>query len=285
MDQRPSRRARAGSAGTIVFAHANGFPAGVYRVLFEAWRARGFQVQAIERFGHDPDYPVSSNWLRLREQLIDFIDREVAAPAWLVGHSLGGMLCVQAACKRPDLARGVVLLDAPIIAGWRAHGLQVAKATGLMRRISPGRVSRTRRRSWPTLAAVREHFAKKSAFARWDPRVLADYVKCGFVRRDGQITLAFDRAIETQIYDTLPHHLPRVLRRHPLHCPLAFIGGQQSRESRQAGLEATHRLAGERFVWAPGTHLFPMEHPDTTAVLVADLIAGMAAHADTHPRQ
>jgi len=26
-------------AGTIVFSHANGFPAGVYNVLFGAWRA------------------------------------------------------------------------------------------------------------------------------------------------------------------------------------------------------------------------------------------------------
>ena len=98
----------------------------------------------------------------------------------------------------------------------------------------------------------------------------------------GQIyktVLAFDREIETQIYNTLPHHMQRVLRRHPLRCPLAFIGGQQSLESRQAGLEATHRLAGERFVWTPGTHLFPMEHPDTTAALVADLIERMAAQA------
>lgn len=272
-------RSRAGAAGTIVFAHANGFPAGVYRLLFEAWRAHGYAVHAIERLGHDAAYPVTSNWPRLREQLIDFIDQEIGTPAWLVGHSLGGMLSVLAACKRPELARGVVLLDAPVIAGWRAHSLQVAKAAGLIRRISPGRVSRTRRQTWPTLAAVREHFAKKNAFARWDPRVLEDYVKRGFVRRGGQVVLAFDRAIETQIYNTLPHHMARVLRRHPLRCPLAFVGGTQSVEARQAGMAATRRLAGDLFVWTEGSHLFPMEHPDTTARLVIELIARMAAQA------
>ena len=36
----------------IVFAHANGFPASTYRVLFEAWRAAGWVVLAPERFGH-----------------------------------------------------------------------------------------------------------------------------------------------------------------------------------------------------------------------------------------
>ena len=46
---------------TIVFSHANGFPAGTYRLLFEAWRGAGFKVAAVERFGHDPAYPVSNN--------------------------------------------------------------------------------------------------------------------------------------------------------------------------------------------------------------------------------
>jgi len=267
---------RKAPAAAIVFSHANGFPAGVYQPLFDVWRARGYQVHAVDKFGHDPAWPVTSNWPHLRDQLIAFVDAEVGAPAWLVGHSLGGLLSVLAACKRPDLARGVVLLDSPIIAGWRAHGLQVAKATGLMPRVTPGRVSKTRRQSWPSLAAVRQHFAKKAAFARWDPRVLEAYVKSGFARRGGETVLVFDRDIETQIYNTLPHHMPRVLRRHPLRCPLAFIGGQQSAESRQAGVEATRRLAGERFVWTDGTHLFPMEHPDATAGEVLRLLDSMS---------
>jgi len=271
------RRAGSSSAGHIVFSHANGFPAGVYRLLFESWREHGYQVHAVEKFGHDPAWPVTSNWPHLRDQLIAFIEAEVGGPAYLVGHSLGGMLSVLAASKRPDLARGVVLLDAPIIAGWTAHGLQVAKATGLMQRISPGRVSQTRRPSWPSRAAVRQHFAKKSAFARWDPRVLEDYVKSGFVRRGGQTVLAFDREVETRIYNTLPHHMARVLRRHPLQCPLAFIGGEQSSESRRAGVAATRRLAGERFVWTAGTHLFPMEHPGDTAAEVLRQLVSMDA--------
>jgi pimeloyl-ACP methyl ester carboxylesterase len=277
------RKALAGRAGAIVFSHANGFPAGVYRLLFEAWRANGFAVHAIDRLGHDPAWPVTSNWPHLRDQLIAFIDTAVGGPAWLVGHSLGGMLSVLAASKRPDLARGVVLLDAPVIVGWRAHSLQVAKATGLMPRITPSRISRSRRQAWPSRAAVREHFAKKAAFARWDPRVLEDYVKSGFVRRGGQTVLAFDRAVESRIYDTLPDHMQRVLRRHPLRCPLAFIGGQQSAESRQAGVEATRRLAGERFVWTAGSHLFPMEHPEATAALVTDMLERMAAQAVLTP--
>ena len=37
------------------------------------------------------------------------------------GMSLGGMLSVMVASRRPDLARGVLLLDSPVIGGWRAQ--------------------------------------------------------------------------------------------------------------------------------------------------------------------
>jgi pimeloyl-ACP methyl ester carboxylesterase len=260
----------------IVFSHANGFPAGTYALLFDAWRAAGHAVHAIERLGHDPRHPVSSNWPHLRDQLIGFIASEVEAPALLVGHSLGGILSVIVAAERPDLVAGVVALDAPVIAGWRAHGLQVAKASGLIRRITPGRIARTRRREWPTRTAVREHFARKAVFARWDPRVLDAYVASGFLRQDRHWTLAFEREIEARIYETLPHHVGALLQRKPLRCPFAFIGGRQSAELRQAGLAATRRLAGERFAWTEGTHLFPMEHPDATAALVLQMVERMA---------
>jgi pimeloyl-ACP methyl ester carboxylesterase len=259
----------------IVFSHANGFAAGTYRVLFEAWRAAGHAVHAVARFGHDPRYPVTSNWPHLRSQLIAFIESEVGGPAFLVGHSLGGMLSLLAASRRPDLALGVVLLDSPLISGWRAQGLRLAKASGLFRRISPGRIARTRRQAWGTRAAVREHFASKAAFARWDARVLDDYVASGFVEHGGAWRLGFEREVEARIYETLPHHMGALLARHPLRCPLAFIGGSASVEARQAGTAATRRLAGERFEWTEGTHLFPMEHPDDAAARVLAMIARM----------
>ena len=89
----------------LVFSHANSFPAGVYRVLFEAWRAAGFEVQALPRFGHDPRFPVTNNWPHLRDQLLEFIAAHVEEPAYLVGHSLGGMVSLLAASRRPQIAR------------------------------------------------------------------------------------------------------------------------------------------------------------------------------------
>ncbi|NRF68423.1 alpha/beta hydrolase [Aquincola sp. S2] len=263
-------------APTLVFSHANGFPAGTYQQLFKAWRAAGWRVQALEKFGHDPRFPVTSNWPRLRDQLVDFIETEVRAPAYLVGHSLGGLVSLLAACRRPELVRGLVLLDSPVITGWRAHYVRVAKLTGLMPRFSPGRVSRMRREEWPSRRAVAEHYGAKPVFARWDPQVLADYVATGTRHHSGKTVLAFDRAVETRIYDTLPHQLGTLLRRHPPRCPVAFVAGTRSSEIRQGGLGAARALAGERFRWIEGSHLYPMEKPAETAALVLELLAGMA---------
>jgi pimeloyl-ACP methyl ester carboxylesterase len=260
---------------TLVFSHANGFPAGTYRQLFALWRAAGWRVLAVEQFGHDPHYPVTSNWPRLRDQLIDFIADQAPQGAFLVGHSLGGLLSLLAASKRPDLAQGLVMLDSPVITGWRSHTVQVLKRSRMLHRLGPGKVSQTRRHEWPSRQAVFDHYAAKSKFARWAPGVLADYVAAGTRRLDGKTVLAFDRAVETRIYNTLPHHLGALLQRHPLQCPLALVAGTQSAEIRQGGLAAARRLAGERLVWLEGSHLYPMEKPVATAAAVLALLASM----------
>ncbi|HLL17366.1 MAG TPA: alpha/beta hydrolase [Rubrivivax sp.] len=261
------------SRGTIAFSHANGFPAGTYRLLFEAWRAAGYTVIAIDKFAHDPAHSVSNNWPRLREQLLLFIERQAPGErVHLVGHSLGGFLSLLAACKRPTVARSLVLIDSPLVAGWRAHGLHVAKVSGLIRRGGPGRVSARRRWQWPDRDAAHAHFASKNSFARWHPEVLRDYIASGTEPDERGVRLAFKREVETQIYETLPHNMASVLRRHPLQCPAAYIGGTRSVEGRQAGFAATRKLVGERVILIEGSHLFPMEKPAETAEAVLQLL-------------
>ena len=250
--------------------------------MFETWRAAGWRVLAPEKFGHDPAFPVTSNWPHLRDELIDFITRHAPGEAvHLVGHSLGGYLSLLSACRRPALAASVVLLDSPVVGGWKAHGVRVAKATGLVRRVSPGRISRTRRHHWPSVEAARQHFAAKHVFARWAPGVLDDYLAAGLEPDPaGGVRLAFGREVETRIYDTLPHHFPALLRQHPPACPVHFIGGTRSAEVRQAGLATTRALTHGRMGWLEGSHLYPMEQPlETARAVLALLEAGTAPSA------
>lgn len=270
-----------------MFSHGNSFPASTYRVMLDSLRNRGFRVSAIEKFGHDPKYPVTDNWPHLVEQLADFAHaaaERAGQPVFLVGHSLGGFLSLMCAARHPKLARGVVLLDSPLIGGWRANTLNIVKRTPFMKSVSPGVVSRKRRNSWTDREAVFEHFRSKKAFMKWDEQVLHDYIDHGtfdsepasalpagtvLAKAKGAArALSFDRDVETAIYETVPHNLSALLRHNPLECPAAFIGGRQSREMKQAGLAMTEKVTGGRIMMLDGTHLFPMEKPMTAAAAV-----------------
>jgi pimeloyl-ACP methyl ester carboxylesterase len=272
----------------IVFSHANSFPAGTYGVLFKSLRARGFNVKAVEKFGHDAPYQVTNNWPHLVQQLADFAERETrkaGMPAFLVGHSLGGFLSLMTAAQHPTLARGVLLLDAPMLGGWKATTLGMVKRTTLVGSITPGKVSRRRRNHWPNAEAALAHFQGKKAFAAWDPQVLRDYIAHGThdegLGDDIRRVLSFDRDVETAIYNTLPDNLDRLVKRHPLQCPVAFIGGRDSVEMRQVGLALTRKITGGdgekqgRMMLLDGSHLFPMEKPVATAAAIEAALLNM----------
>lgn len=278
----------------VVFSHGNSFPAGTYSTLFRSLRARGYHVKAVDKFGHDPRYPVTSNWPHLVQQLADFVVHASAGhngPLFLVGHSLGGFLSLMCAAKHPELAglkvQGVVMLDSPVLGGWRAKALQAVKQTRLIGALSPGQVSRKRRNSWPSAADALAHFAHKRSFAAWDPQVLRDYIEHGthdVAAGDGtRRVLSFDREVETRIYNTLPHNLDRLLRRHPLRCPVGFVGGTASAEMKQVGMAMTHKLVGQqpsdRLQMVEGSHLFPMERPLETAAAIDRALRSFSATA------
>ncbi|MBG9387726.1 alpha/beta hydrolase [Caenimonas aquaedulcis] len=261
----------------VVFSHGNSFPAAAYGVLFKSLRSRGFTVKAVDKFGHDGAYPVTDNWRHLVQQLHDFAEREVqkhGEPAFLVGHSLGGFLSLMCAARHPELARGVLLLDSPLIGGWKARALRAMKQTPLVGSLSPGAVSRKRKNRWPSREAALEHFQRKKAFAAWDEQVLRDYVDHCMHDDDGERMLSFDREIETSIYNTLPHNLDSLLRRYPLQCNAAFIGGLASQEMKQVGIAMTQKVTGGRIMMLDGSHLFPMEKPIATAAAIEAALRG-----------
>lgn len=264
----------------IIFSHANSFSASTYRVMFKSLRARGFSVKALEKYGHHPQYPVSDNWPQVVQQLIDYatpLVERAGEPAWLVGHSLGGFLSLMAAAQKPALARGVVLVDSPLLGGWRSNVLGFAKTTQLVGSVSPGAVSRKRRNSWASVDEALEHFRHKRAFAHWDPQVLQDYVEHGTVEHDGRRILAFDRDVETRFYNTVPDNLDRLLAKHPVKCPVAFIGGRASQEMRQVGMAMTEAVTQGRIMMLDGSHLFPMEKPIATAAAIEAALRNFGA--------
>jgi len=197
------------------------------------------------------------------------------APVILVGHSMGGILSLLAARKRPDLVRCVVLLDSPVVAGWRAQFLLLSKLLRWESKRSPAHASARRRNAWPDREAVYQHYAAKPMFAAWPERVLRDYVEHGVTAAaSGGVTLRFTREAETAVYRTIPHHLGALMRR-PYPVPIGFVGGIDSVECRLAGLGATKKLVGSHFRQIAGGHLFPMESPQAAAAATHEMIQSL----------
>ena len=149
--------------------------------------------------------------------------------------------------------------------------------------IRTGRL-RLRRPAPEDAEAVHAHFSGKKAFADWDPQVLRDYIDHGTrdeIDAQGHThrVLAFEREVETAIYNTLPHNLDRLLRRHPLQCPVGFIGGTRSLEMQQVGMAMTNRLVDTRHpgrkTLVEGSHLFPMERPLETAAAIESTLRAL----------
>jgi pimeloyl-ACP methyl ester carboxylesterase len=122
-----------------------------------------------------------------------------------------------------------------------------------------------------------DRLAIRTFVCRWDPEVLGDYVSHGLKDHDGKRVLSFDRAVETAIYNTLPHNLGRLLSTHPLQCPAAFIGGRDSEEMKQVGMAMTLRITHGRTMMLDGSHLFPMEQPVATAAAIEASLLNLAA--------
>jgi pimeloyl-ACP methyl ester carboxylesterase len=260
----------------IHFSHGNSYPAGSYTRFFDYLRDT-FEIRSVDMYGHDPRYPVTDGWPKLVEQLITCLE-SYPEPVILVGHSLGGMLSLMAAKQRPELVSCVVMLDSPVVAGWRATLLRLFKDKPWSDNFSPAKFSLKRRNVFPDVAAAHQHFVSKPMFAAWAPGVLSDYLAHGLEPHPEGVQLRFRREIETEIYRALPHHLGKLMRgRFPV--PVGFVAGVDSEELRMAGLKATRALVGNNFFEIEGGHLFPMESPEKAARLTREMIARLLEQA------
>lgn len=254
----------------VHFAHANSFPAGTYRKLF-SYLSDKFEVGFLERHAHNPHFPVDDGWTYLKEELRREIEIRYAEKIIGIGHSLGGILHFLLAVERPDLYRRIILLDAPLVGRLSGAALKLLKKTGLIVRLPVSRRTHFRRNSWKSKDEAFEHFRKKEKFKAFDEEVLRDYIEAGTIEtEDGRRKLLFEPEIEAKIYQTLPHDFAKYRGR--LEIPASYIGGDDSREARLAGLDFMKKNFTFDFHFLEGSHLFPFEKPAETACLIKSLV-------------
>lgn len=259
--------ANAAQRPRLVFAHANGFPGLSYRSLLNPL-AETFDLHPLDRLGHHPDYPVNHNWGNLVDELLSYLP-ETDTPLLGVGHSLGGTLMAMAADKQPERFCGVIMLDPPLMLGKDAWAMKAAKRFGFVDRVTPAGKTLGRRTVWPSREAMASSLGRRGLFRRFTPEALNDYIEAGTrLLNDGSAELTFDPGIEVEIFRHLPDHLSRLPQR--LGVPLELVAGKESHLLTASRIKRMKRR-GLSVSEVPGTHMFPMEHPDETraAILAA----------------
>lgn len=260
---------------TIHFAHANGFPAKSYSKLF-SFLTEEFAVNYLELHAHNPKFPITDGWTRLRDELREELEKRYSGePIIGVGHSLGGVLHFLLAVENPELYKAIVLLDAPVISRLSSFGLWFLKKTNLLDRLALPRSTKFRRAFWESKDAAFEHFRQKEKFAGFDEDVLRDYVEHGTVETEKGVKLVFAPKTESNIYLTIPDNLPS--HRGKLKVPAAYIGGTESNEGKFARLGYMQKRFPIQFYSVEGTHLFPFEEPQETAEIIKKAIQNLLA--------
>ncbi len=136
---------RSGSGPTIVFLHGMGMSAHTWDAVAASLSDR-FTVVAVDLPGHgdspcpdDPDAFTRDAALADLDEVLGTLDGR----AVLVGHSLGGYLALAHAATRPDVARGIVVLntgpgfrDPEKREGWNERSRRNAHRFGVPERVA-----------------------------------------------------------------------------------------------------------------------------------------------------
>ena len=261
----------------INFAHANGFPAGSYKTFFNTF-PNEFTIMAHDQFGHNPNYPWHNNWHHLVEELIHYVVDKVLEnneKMIAVGHSFGGVLSFMAVCKRPDLFKGLIMLDPPVITGSISPLIRLIKKTPLIDKLSPAGKAKIRRTQWPVNSNLIKRFSQRKLFSNFDARCLKDYVDHGireYSNNHGQgLELTFSAEVEAGIFRNLPTNLASF--NNKLSVPATIVYAQNTdvcphyffkRFAKQ------HKMKIQRFDNVG--HMFPLERPEQTSALITSII-------------
>lgn len=259
----------------INFVHANGFPAGSYQALFD-YLPNEYQLISHEKYGHNKKFPVENNWQPLVDELISFVKEQLAInnqqQVINVGHSFGGVISFIAACQQPQLFKGLIMLDPPVVSGSTAVAVKLLKKIKLMDKFSPAGKAKSRRTHWPLGTDIAQSFSARKLFKNFDKRCLNDYIRHGIIERNNQLELAFSSQVEADIFRNLASNLSSYKNKLKIPASLIYADNTDifphsyfkkfAKLNSAINLEVTH-----------GGHMFPLEHPENTANIITSTIA------------
>ena len=261
----------------VHFAHANGFPAKSYAKLF-AHLNDDIELIALDKFAHNPQFPLNNNWENQVDELIHFVETKQTEispdlPIVLIGHSFGAVISFLACCKKPALFSGLIMLDPPLITGLASWLFRFAKKGKLIDKITPAGKTKIRNTKWHHKTDLVHYFGQRALFKNMDAECIADYVSAVTHEHQGQRVLHFDVQVEADIFRTIPTNLHKQYGK--LNTPSYLLTGKNTEvcieKLRNSFIKGNSMITHEALAF--GGHMFPLEKPVEVANRLNTLIA------------
>lgn len=254
----------------IHIAPANGFPPEAYVPLAAGLasfgRILGYRPRPLRV---DGDTQPGGTWRDLAADLIANLQTVADEPVIGIGHSLGGILSLYAAVARPDLFRGLVLID-PVFFRRRLQILiWLLRQSGQGYRFPLAQGAMRRRDHFTSIDEARQRWQGRGVFADFTPAALEGYLRGGLRRHGNGYTLAWPKRWESHIFASSPLDGWRDLRRW--HGPLLIVRGTRSELITDSVWRRFRRVAPHaKLAEVEAGHMLPMEKPAEVAAIIAD---------------
>ena len=216
--------------------------------------SRRHRVVALDQRGHgesdkpDQDYTIGG----FVDDLAWFIgDRGLHRPV-IVGHSMGGLIAMNLARERPDIARGIVMVDSPV--------------TPLPEDLQPIAESTLAALQGDAYKSVAQGFVRMFMFDSNSPPDIADELVSA-------MSEAPQRLIHTALTDSLGPHTKEP---GPIPVPALYV---RAASNFAAEGDQAERYPGLEVTTVDCAHFIQLERPDETNALVERLIARVAEGA------
>lgn len=270
----------------VMFLHATGFNAITYQSILEPLGSQ-MHVAALDMRGHGrsrlPANPKKlKSWNKFRDDVIHVLEKTSPEGAVLGGHSMGATVALLVAGKRPDLVKGLVLVDPVLLRRslLRVYNIPLLNMTIPKSGMSKGALKRRREFGSPGEAA--EQLRGRGAFKTWRAPFLDDYVVDGVLRGDdGRFMLSCTPEWEAAVFGAHRYRPWKALRKlRKRRIPIIVLQADKESTSPADTDQRIHDIRPDAAVTkVPGTtHFVPMERPyvvrDALKMLYEAMIEG-----------
>ena len=242
----------------VFFAHANGFPTEVYKDLFK--RLPQLDISYISKLGHGK-YTITSSWKDLVPEIIDYFEANYSEPVWAIGHSFGAVVLAFAAEQRPDLFKGLIMMDPPVLSRKIRWAMAISQFLGISHKIMPlAKKAANRSDYFPSKAFLAEKLRNKFLFKNFSDASFNNYIQYGWENSENGVKLSFNKDFETKIFAlTYPFYssIKLSIPSYYLYATVGEIANTRNIDS------ITHLFPKTKFIEIEGGgHLFPFEETE-----------------------